>query len=67
METTANPIPPRRPQQGAQPTFAILLRAGPGCVDPIRSLRGLLKAAKRRFGLICTSAVEVVQKGERVS
>lgn len=40
------------------PIFALTLRAGPSCDDPIRALRALLKIARRRFGLICVSVVE---------
>jgi len=39
------------------PRFVITFTPGPG-VDAIRSLRLLLKAAKRRFGLIATDAYE---------
>jgi hypothetical protein len=38
--------------------FIVKFRPGPGCSDPIRSLRALLKAAKRRFGLVAVDAVE---------
>jgi hypothetical protein len=41
----------------ARPCFVITFTPGPG-VDAIRSLRLLLKAAKRRFGLIATDAYE---------
>jgi len=41
----------------ARPRFVITFTPGPG-VDAIRSLRLLLKAAKRRFGLIATDAYE---------
>jgi hypothetical protein len=41
----------------ARPRFVITFTPGPG-VDAIRSLRLLLKAAKRRFGLVATDAYE---------
>ena len=40
-----------------RPRFVITFTPGPG-VDAIRSLRWLLKSAKRRFGLIVTDAYE---------
>jgi hypothetical protein len=40
-----------------RPTFVLRLRPEPG-VDPIRSLRGLLKVALRRFRLRCLSCDE---------
>jgi hypothetical protein len=43
--------------QNPRPRFVITFTPGPG-VDPIRSLRLLLKAAKRRFGLVATDAYE---------
>jgi hypothetical protein len=46
------------------PIFALVLRAGPSCDDPIRALRMLLKIAKRRFGLICVSADGPLEKVE---
>ncbi len=41
----------------ARPRFVITFTPGPG-VDAIRSLRLLLKAAKRRFSLVATDAYE---------
>lgn len=41
----------------ARRRFVITFTPGPG-VDAIRSLRLLLKAAKRRFGLVATDAYE---------
>jgi hypothetical protein len=41
----------------ARPRFVITFTPGPG-VDAIRSLRLLLKAAKRRFGLVAVDAYE---------
>jgi hypothetical protein len=41
----------------ARPRFVITFSPAPG-IDAIRSLRLLLKAAKRRFGLIATDAYE---------
>jgi hypothetical protein len=41
----------------ARPRFVITFTPGPG-VDGIRSLRLLLKAAKRRFDLVATDAYE---------
>ncbi len=41
----------------ARPRFVVTFTPGPG-VDPIRSLRLLLKAAKRRFGMVATDAYE---------
>jgi hypothetical protein len=41
----------------ARPRFVITFTPGPG-VDAIRSLRLLLKAAKRRFGLVAVDAFE---------
>src|SRR5262249_44909733 len=40
-----------------RPRFVITFTPGPG-VDAIRSIRLLLKAAKRRFGLVATDAYE---------
>jgi len=37
-----------------RPIFLLWLRPEPPVTDPIRALRGLLKAALRRFGLRCT-------------
>jgi hypothetical protein len=42
----------------ARPTFTLTLRAEPGVDDPIRALRAVVKAALRRHGLRCISAVE---------
>ena len=42
----------------APPVYTLVLRAEPG-TDPIRNLRALLKAAKRRFGFRALSVVEV--------
>jgi len=42
---------------GAHPRFVITFTSAPG-VDGIRSLRLLLKAARRRFGLIAIDAYE---------
>jgi hypothetical protein len=39
--------------------FVLRLRAEPHLTDPIRSLRALLKAALRRYGLRCLEAIEV--------
>lgn len=47
----------QRPQ--ARPIFVLRLRAEPHLTDPIRSLRALLKAALRRYGLRCLEAVEM--------
>ena len=48
----------RLPQpSAARPRFVITFTPGPG-VDAIRSLRHLLKAAKRRFGMVATDAYE---------
>jgi hypothetical protein len=41
----------------ARPRFTVTFSPGPG-VDAIRSLRLLLKAAKRRFGLTAADAYE---------
>jgi hypothetical protein len=41
----------------ARPRFVITFTPAPG-VDAIRSLRHLLKAAKRRFGLVAVDAYE---------
>jgi len=43
--------------QNPRPRFVITFTPGPG-VDAIRSLRLLLKAAKRRFGMVATDAYE---------
>ena len=40
-----------------RPRFTVTFSPGPG-VDPIRALRLLLKAAKRRFGLVAVDARE---------
>jgi hypothetical protein len=45
------------PRETARPRFVITFTPGPG-VDAIRSLRLLLKAAKRRFGMVATDAYE---------
>jgi hypothetical protein len=50
-------ITPRKATSTARPRFVITFTPGPG-VDAVRSLRQLLKAAKRRFGLIATDAYE---------
>src|SRR5262249_61313648 len=50
-------ISPQLHRQGRGPRFVIAFAPGPG-VDAIRSLRLLLKAAKRRFGLVATDAYE---------
>jgi hypothetical protein len=44
-------------QSTARPRFVITFTPQPG-IDAIRSLRLLLKAAKRRFGLVATDAYE---------
>jgi hypothetical protein len=41
------------------PVFRLVLRPTPQCLDPIRSLRHLLKRALRSYGLRCISAEEV--------
>src|SRR5262249_20329213 len=41
----------------ARPRFVVTFAPAPG-VDAIRSLRLLLKAAKRRFGMVATDAYE---------
>ena len=48
---------PKNATSTARPRFVITFTPGPG-VDAIRSLRLLLKAAKRRFGLVATDAYE---------
>jgi hypothetical protein len=48
---------PENATSTARPRFVITFTPGPG-VDAIRSLRLLLKAAKRRFGLVATDAYE---------
>ena len=52
--TSQNGVPAQ-----ARPIFVLRLRAEPHLTDPIRSLRALLKAALRRYGLRCLEAVEV--------
>jgi hypothetical protein len=39
--------------------FMLTLVAKPGCDDPIRAIRWLLKVALRRFQLRCTSMREI--------
>jgi hypothetical protein len=41
-------------EKDERPTFLLHLRPEPHVADPFRALRGLLKAALRRFGLRCT-------------
>jgi hypothetical protein len=41
----------------ARPRFTVTFSPGPG-VDPVRAMRLLLKAAKRRFGLTAVDAFE---------
>jgi hypothetical protein len=55
MSTTAKPAADR-------PIFILELRPEPGCVDPVRALRALLKLALRRLGLRCVSAHESTEK-----
>ena len=50
-------ISPQLHRQGRGPRFVITFTPQPG-VDAIRSLRLLLKAAKRRFGMVATDAYE---------
>jgi hypothetical protein len=38
------------------PTFVVKFRPTPHTPDPIRALRGLLKIARRTFGLRCIEA-----------
>jgi hypothetical protein len=45
------------PPSTARPRFVITFTPAPG-VDAIRSLRLLLKAARRRFGLVAVGAYE---------
>ena len=47
------------PAQARALTFVLRLRAEPHLTDPIRSLRALLKAALRRYGLRCVEISEV--------
>jgi hypothetical protein len=49
-------------QMPTRPTFVLRLQAQRG-VDPVRSLRALLKVALRRFGLRC---VEAREEGNRI-
>jgi hypothetical protein len=55
-EQTSN-ISRQYPRQGRGPRFVITFTPQPG-IDAIRSLRLLLKAAKRRFGLRAIDAYE---------
>jgi hypothetical protein len=48
------------------PRFVITFSPGPG-VDSIRSLRLLLKAARRRFGLVAVDAYEDVSAPQEIS
>jgi hypothetical protein len=41
-----------------RPTFAIVLRPEPYCLDPIRALRAVLKRALRDHGLRCIGVAE---------
>jgi hypothetical protein len=43
---------------GGSRVFLVKLRPLPGCSDPIKALRGLLKVAARRFLLKCTDVRE---------
>jgi hypothetical protein len=47
----------RHAPEPAHPRYVIVFAPGPG-VDAIRSLRLLLKVAKRRFGLVAVDAYE---------
>jgi hypothetical protein len=40
------------------PRFVVEFIPGPGCIDPIKALRTVLKIAGRSFGLRCVSARE---------
>jgi hypothetical protein len=44
-----------------RPVFLLRLRPEPHVTDPVRSLRNMLKAALRRFGM---RAISVVQEEE---
>src|SRR5262245_14647167 len=48
---------PMSERPSARPTFVLRLRPGPR-IDGVRAMRGLLKAALRRFGLKCLEARE---------
>jgi hypothetical protein len=48
------------------PRFVITFSPGPG-VDSIRSLRLLLKAARRRFGLVAVDAYEDLSAPQEIS
>jgi hypothetical protein len=41
------------------PTFRLVLRPTPACIDPVKALRSLLKRALRSYGLRCTSCEEL--------
>lgn len=43
----------------ARSIFVLRLRAEPHLTDPIKSLRALLKAALRRYGLRCVEISEM--------
>jgi len=47
-----------KPTAKDRPVYVLQFRAGPDCVDAIRSLRALLKVAKRQLKLQCVSARE---------
>jgi hypothetical protein len=51
--SSATPTSTNRAKQGHRPVYTIRLRPEPG-IDAVRSLRALLKAALRRYGLRCT-------------
>lgn len=47
-----SPLTPDKAGRQA-PLFTVVLRPSPGCDDPIRALRALLKRALRSYGLRC--------------
>jgi hypothetical protein len=53
-------VPPtsRKATTQSRATFTLVLRAEPGNVDPVKSMRRLLKAALRTFKFRCTEISE---------
>jgi len=67
--STSDVVDPTRSRSNDRAHFRLILRAEPGCVDPIRALRALLKRALRSHSLRCIeveSLNDVTAGGEPV-